>query len=32
MKLAHYDFDNVFDIVPEKVNILIIEPEDRFFD
>lgn len=32
MKLAHYDFDNVFDIVPEKVNILIIEPEDQFFD
>lgn len=32
MKLAHYDFENVFEITPDKVNVLIVEPEDYFFN
>ena len=32
MKLAHYDFDNAFEIAPGRVNVLIVEPEDKFFD
>ena len=32
MKLAHYDFENVFEITPDKVNVLIVESEDYFFN
>lgn len=32
MKLAHYNLEQVFDIVPGSVNVLVIEPEDRFYN
>lgn len=31
MILAHSDFENTFSIEPGKVNVLVVESEDRFF-
>ena len=31
MKLAHFDFENVFELSPGIVNVLVIEPENYFF-
>lgn len=31
MKFVHFDLDTVFDVVPETVNVLVVEPEDLFF-
>ena len=32
MKLAHFDFDNTFEISSDRVNVLVVEPEDIFFN
>lgn len=32
MKLAHYDFENLFEISSDRVNVLVVEPENIFFD
>ena len=31
MKLAHIDLDSVMDVVPGKVNVLVLEPEELFW-
>lgn len=31
MKLAHFDFENVFELSPGIVNVLVIEPENYFY-
>lgn len=31
MKLAHYDFENVFEISPNNINVLVVESEEIFF-
>ena len=32
MRLAHYDFENLFEISSDRVNVLVVEPENIFFD
>lgn len=31
MKLSHYDFETEFTLSPDKVNVLVIENEERFY-
>ena len=31
MNLAHYDFENVFEIAPGRINVLVVENEEYFF-
>lgn len=32
MNLSHYDFDTVFTVIPDVVNVLTIEDEKKFFE
>lgn len=32
MKLSHYDFETEFMLSPDKVNVLVIEDEERFYN
>lgn len=32
MNLSHYDFENVFLISHDIINVLVIEPQDKFFE
>ena len=31
MRLAHYDFETVFEISPDRVNVLVVESEEHYF-
>lgn len=31
MNLAHYDFENIFSVVPGRINVLVVENEEYFF-
>lgn len=31
MKMSHYDFETEFILMPERVNVLVIEDEERFY-
>ena len=32
MKLAHFDFESIFNILPGEVNVLVLEGETEFFE